>query len=206
MRLNMVVLTPSASLVGDRKENKEYSRRTNSCMTTFNLSPVCVPLTNITVRGSSTSFGSRASRARFDRAFLGFLGEIRSVTLRKHGVCAVHSSQHDRLEKRLERVMPIEGTIACIDCTRQESRLVIVSCTVIFERVHLNHQRRVAALHQKLPSHVGLSLPTDCRSLSPLPSSSRILRGSSNPLEPIHQNSMVYMSDPDTSVLADEAG
>lgn len=36
-------------------------------------SPVCVLLTKMHVRGSSTSFGWRASRARFERAFRGFL-------------------------------------------------------------------------------------------------------------------------------------
>lgn len=44
-------------------------------MVAFSVSPVCVPLTKIAVRGSSTSFGSRASIARLERAFLGFLIE-----------------------------------------------------------------------------------------------------------------------------------
>jgi hypothetical protein len=101
MRLSVVVLTPSLLLFNDGKEDKEYFRRTSSCMTALSLSPVCVPLTNITVRGSSTSFGSRAPRTRFDRAFFGFLGERRSVTLRTQDVCAVHSSQHDRWEENL---------------------------------------------------------------------------------------------------------
>jgi hypothetical protein len=48
---------------------------TSSFIAALTVSPVCVPLTKITVRGSSISFGSRASRARFDRAFLGFLRE-----------------------------------------------------------------------------------------------------------------------------------
>lgn len=39
----------------------------------FSRSPVCVPRTKMAVLAPSTSFGSRASSARFERAFLGFL-------------------------------------------------------------------------------------------------------------------------------------
>lgn len=50
----------------------------SSRITALRVSPVCVPFTNIAVRGSSTSFGARATKARFERAFLGFLMEIES--------------------------------------------------------------------------------------------------------------------------------
>lgn len=40
---------------------------------------MCIPLTNIATRGSSTSFGARASKARFERAFFGFLDKGVSV-------------------------------------------------------------------------------------------------------------------------------
>lgn len=49
-------------------------RRTRSFIAGPARSPTCVPLTKIHVRASSISFGSRASIARFERAFLGFLG------------------------------------------------------------------------------------------------------------------------------------
>ena len=42
-------------------------------MTLTTFSPGCVPRTKIAVLGSSTSFGSRASRARLEREFRGFL-------------------------------------------------------------------------------------------------------------------------------------
>jgi len=48
-------------------------KRTKSLKTPLTTSPVCVPFTKITVLGSSISLGSRASRARLDLAFLGFL-------------------------------------------------------------------------------------------------------------------------------------
>ncbi|KAK7030710.1 peptidase-M16 domain-containing protein [Favolaschia claudopus] len=48
-------------------------RAIRSRITSFSTWPVCVPRTNIVVRGSSTSFGSRASRARFARAFFGLI-------------------------------------------------------------------------------------------------------------------------------------
>lgn len=54
--------------------------RTSSFITLFRISPVCVPFTKIAVLGSSISFGSRASIARFDRAFLGFLYDIQSIS------------------------------------------------------------------------------------------------------------------------------
>lgn len=52
-------------------------------MTPLTFSPVCVPFTKMAVRASSTSFGSRASRARFERAFLGFLGAQMSKAIQK---------------------------------------------------------------------------------------------------------------------------
>lgn len=48
-------------------------RAISSRITALRVSPVCVPFTNIAVRGSSTSFGARATKARFERAFLGFI-------------------------------------------------------------------------------------------------------------------------------------
>jgi len=42
-------------------------------MTELSTSPLCVPFTKMAVRGSSTSFGCRASKTRFERAFLGLL-------------------------------------------------------------------------------------------------------------------------------------
>jgi len=42
-------------------------------MTELSTSPLCVPFTRMAVRGSSTSFGCRASKTRFERAFLGLL-------------------------------------------------------------------------------------------------------------------------------------
>jgi hypothetical protein len=57
-------------------------------MAPLSTSPVCVPLTKMTVRGSSISFGSLASRARLDRAFLGFLDVQRiSIYEQNHEVC-----------------------------------------------------------------------------------------------------------------------
>jgi hypothetical protein len=50
-----------------------HARRTSSFMACCTTSPACVPRTNIAVRASSTSFGSRASKALFERAFRGFL-------------------------------------------------------------------------------------------------------------------------------------
>ena len=42
-------------------------------MTELSTPPLCVPFTKMAVRGSSTSFGCRASKTRFERAFLGLL-------------------------------------------------------------------------------------------------------------------------------------
>lgn len=53
-------------------------RDMRSCMTPFTTCPVWVPLTKIATLGSSSSLGSLASNARFDRAFFGFLGSIKS--------------------------------------------------------------------------------------------------------------------------------
>lgn len=48
-------------------------RLTRSFMTPLSNSVLVVPLTNTAVLPSSTSFGSFAARARFERAFRGFL-------------------------------------------------------------------------------------------------------------------------------------
>lgn len=67
-----------------------------SFMTALTFSPVCVPLTKIAVLESSTSFGSRASMARFDRAFLGFLYQRSRLIVHYESerFSDLHCSQH----------------------------------------------------------------------------------------------------------------
>lgn len=67
-------------------DNEEH---TISLITAFTFSPVCVPLTNMAVLGSSTSFGSRAWRARFERAFFGFLCSAKTM-IWVHSMLSTH--------------------------------------------------------------------------------------------------------------------
>ena len=100
--------------MGSQQLSKDTSWRetnralTSSFMTPLSTCPVCVPRTNTTVRGSSTSFGSLASNARFDRAFLGFLG-VRSTKKRHLTVSPQLSTQHSHDPEHLLEVQIISA-------------------------------------------------------------------------------------------------
>jgi hypothetical protein len=90
-------------------------------MAPLSTSPVCVPLTKMTVRGSSISFGSLASRARLDRAFLGFL-EVQRISRygQSHECLPVyrHGSEHSsQLSQEKPRAMHV---IVCAMAQRSQ--------------------------------------------------------------------------------------
>ena len=77
--------------------------RTSSDKATFTASLVDCPLTKSAVFASSFSLGSLALRARFDRAFLGFLKPDEDEQYQNGNMSSLHCQLHYCLFSRVQR-------------------------------------------------------------------------------------------------------